>query len=139
MKKFFALILMTTALLFAHGQQIPAEASHFINTFFPDYNIQGVGEYAATSPIAYNVMLDNNVSIDFDANGAWLGIHANESGLPEGVIPTKIAQYLRDAGHNDLSAYVSIEKKEGTIILINQNGAGYVFDENGRFLRDATH
>lgn len=139
MKRILSLIIMATAMLFAHAQQIPAEASHFLNTFFPDYQVQGVAEYAATSPIAYTVELDNNVHIDFDANGAWVGIQAPEAGIPEAAIPGKIAQYLKERGYDDLSTFATIEKKSGAITITNQNGAGYIFDSNGRYLRDTTH
>ena len=139
MRKVLAFIVMATAMLFANAQNIPSEARHFINTYFPNRAIQGVAEYAATSPIAFTVELDNNIHIDFDANGAWLAIQAYEAGLPVAVIPTKIAQFLTEKGYNSLTTFATIDKQNGQITIINQDGAGYVFDASGRFLRETSN
>lgn len=130
---------MATAMLFANAQQIPAEASHFINTFFQDYQVEGVAEYSATSPIAYTVELANNIHIDFDANGAWVGIQAYEAGIPSAVIPNKIAQFLTEKGYHNLNSFATIDKQNGKFTIINQDGSGYVFDANGNFLRETSH
>lgn len=139
MKKILALITLTMTLFIANGQNIPAEANQFIGTFFSGYNIQGVAEYAATSPVAYSVELDNNVHIDFDANGAWLGIQAYEAGIPAAVIPNKIAQFLTEKGYHNLNTFATIDKQNGQFAIVNQDGSGYVFDANGNFLRETSN
>ena len=139
MKRILSLIILATAMLFANAQQIPAEANNFLNTFFPDYDIQGVAEYAASSPIAFTVELDDNVHIDFDANGAWLGVYAPEAGVPKALFSSDMTRIFSERGYNDFGSFASMEKANGVITVINQDGSGYVFDLNGRYLRDTAH
>ena len=139
MKKILALITLAMMMFLAHGQNLPAEANHFIGTFFPNYNIQGIAEYAVGSPIAYTVELDNNVHIDFDANGAWVGVQAMEAGVPKALFSSEMTRVFSEKGYNDFDSFASIEKANGVITIIHQDGSGYVFDLNGRYLRDTTH
>jgi hypothetical protein len=139
MKKILALITLVMTLFLANGQNLPMEANQFVGTFFPDYNIQGVAEYAASSPIAFTVELDNNVHIDFDANGAWLGVYAPEAGVPKALFSSDMIRIFSERGYKDLGSFASMEKANGVITVINQDGSGYVFDLNGRYLRDTDH
>lgn len=139
MKKILALITLVMTVFFASGQNLPAEANHFIGTFFPDYNIQGVAEYAASSPVAFTVELDNNVHVDFDANGAWIAIQAPEAGVPKALFSSDMLRVFSERGYNDFGSFASMEKANGVITIIHQDGSGYVFDLNGHYLRDTAH
>lgn len=139
MKKILAFFTLATALLLTNGQNLPSEANHFIKTFFPNYTIQGVVEYTATAPSAYKVELDNNIYISFDENGAWVGIEAYEAGIPETIFSPEIARTLKEKGYNTLSTFATIEKRNGNVIVTNQDGSGYVFDLSGNFLRETAN
>lgn len=139
MKKILALVTLVMTMFLAKGQSLPDEAKNFIGTFFPEYSIQGVAEYAATSPVAFTVELDNNVHIDFDANGAWMGIQASEAGIPKAVFNAEMIRVFSERGYGDFDSFASIEKANGVITIIHQDGSGYVFDLNGHYLRDTAH
>lgn len=74
--------------------QLPATAQAFINTNYPSEKIS----YATVDDDLirpdYNVMLANGVKLQFENSGALEKIEAR-SGVPEGLIPVQIRDYVR--------------------------------------------
>jgi hypothetical protein len=81
--------------------QLPASAQAFINTNYPDEKVS----YATVDDDFilpdYHVMLANGVKLQFVNNGALEKIESR-AGIPEGLIPVQIRDYVKmhypDAG-----------------------------------------
>ena len=74
--------------------QLPAAAQAFINTNYPDEKIS----YATVDDDLilpdYNVMLANGVKIQFEHSGSLEKIESR-AGVPEGLIPFQIKDYVK--------------------------------------------
>lgn len=74
--------------------QLPETAQAFINTNYPSEKIS----YATVDDDLirpdYNVMLANGIKLQFENSGALEKIEAR-SGVPEGLIPVQIRDYVR--------------------------------------------
>lgn len=102
MKKIFAIAaiaLATIQIIKADDRpvtfnQLPAAAQAFINTNYPGEKIS----YATVDDDFvrpdYNVMLANGVKIQFENSGALEKIESR-AGVPEGLIPVQIKEYVK--------------------------------------------
>lgn len=117
------------------GQTIPAEATSFVSTYYPNNHIASIAQYPSQSEFAYRVELDMNVVIYFDANGRWIIVESFEQGIPPTLLTQKQKAYIESLGYN-LHAVGKLNRKAGdSILLIMEDGAGYRFDAAGNFMR----
>ena len=132
MKKIVSLLCLCFTIAFCSAQSLPADAAYFINTFFPNNQINGVAEYNDGSIV---VQMDMDISIQFDNSGACLYVLSMHQDISH-MVSDKIKNYLRENGDNPKNV-VRIQYRwqdNKTRITLN-DGAIFVFDASGNFLR----
>lgn len=116
-------------------EDIPAAASTFVSTYFPDLTISHAKkEKDGLFGREYQVYLNNGTEIDFDKNGVWIEVDgpANEA-IPTGFILDPIVAYV--AENYDMVAINSISKERNGFEVELTNGFDLEFDLNGAFVR----
>lgn len=128
MKKIFALLAISVAFLSAAKaddkpvtfEQLPAAAQAFIAENYPAGNIS----YATIDDDLirpdYTVVLVSGVKIEFDNSGALEKISSKQDGIPAGIIPVQIREYVRH--HYPDAAYIEYEigRKSYEVTLSNR-------------------
>lgn len=103
MKQFF--LTMITIALFSincfaqnkskHVSEMPAPVMTFIQKHFPEEGILKSVEDHDGSNISYEILLDNEVKLEFNNKGEIVEIDGKTQ-LPDEVLPTKILDYVKE-------------------------------------------
>ena len=135
MKNIIATIVCLFTLVAGFAQQqLPAEATQTISTFFPQSQITSVSQYdASAGEFAYRADLDSDIIIYFDHNGRWMQVESFSS---------DISQFLSDPVKASIEEQkcrpknvVNIHRvADGTIVVIYNDGLAHRFEANGNFL-----
>lgn len=101
MKKIFAILALSMAVLTAKAgdrpvtfNQLPAPAQTFINTNYPDDKISFATVDDDLIRPDYSVVLVSGVRIQFNNDGSLEKIES-KAGVPEGLIPVQIRDYVK--------------------------------------------
>lgn len=82
----------------------------------------------------YDVILTDGSSISFNSSGEWEEIETpNNLAVPEGLVPTAIANYVRAKHAGTSIVGIDIEKKGFEVNL--SNGVKIDFDKAGNFIK----
>lgn len=111
---------------------IPAGISEFVSTNFPDNDILQVVKDVEGLSTDYDVILDGGVSLTFKKNGEVKDIDGT-SKLPDGVIPSKISEYVSTNFPNQVITDWELTDRNQQIGL--DNGLELEFNMDGDFLR----
>lgn len=135
--RFFALAL--SLFLFSCDKEsivsvddLPADASVFVSTHFPDAEILRVIKERDDMKNSYYVYLDDGTKIEFTRSGKLKEIESHGP-LPETIFPALVLDYVHT---NYPGAYIRKWDVEGATHEARlSNGLELVFDEYGNFLR----
>lgn len=132
MKRIVSFLCLCFALAFSSAQSLPDGASHFINTFFPNNQMNGIAEYNDGS---FVVQMDMDISIQFDNSGACLYVISMHQDISH-LVSDKIKSYLRENGDNPSTIGRLQFNWQGDKTRVTlTDGAIFVFDTNGNFIR----
>ena len=103
MKKLFLLLVSVFTLQFVSADndkpitfaQLPAEAQQFVKQNFGDAKVAFVKKESEIFDTSYDLMFVNGDKIEFDKKGAWTEVKCKHTGVPAGVIPAKIAEFVK--------------------------------------------
>ena len=95
------------------GQDLPAQAQQFIQTYFPGADVQLAQKDSEIDGTEYKVKLDNGFALEFDKNGLWKQVNGTPQSIPVNLIPPAISEY------------VNLNFPEQTILVIEQEKNGY--------------
>lgn len=113
---------------------LPATARRTLKNNFPKIQINHIkvdtGVFGAKD---YDVVLDNGIEVDFDRSGNWKEVDTGHRGVPDGLLPPAIKNYLKSNYRN--AKVVKIEKDRNSYDLKLDSGLELEFDRTGRFLR----
>jgi len=77
------------------ADKLPAAAKAFIEEYYAGVKISFVTKDDDLIRPDYDVMLSNGVKIGFDNSGSLDKIDVGAEGMPEGIVPVQIAEYVR--------------------------------------------
>lgn len=112
---------------------LPSNALATVNKFYQSANI---ASYEIKNiPVigkSYEVKFNDGAEIDFNENGDW---HewSDAKGLPDGVLPSSIKNYITKNYANTFAT--SIDKEDKKIKVELASDVDLEFDTNGNFLR----
>ncbi|MCR6719744.1 MAG: PepSY-like domain-containing protein [Chitinophagaceae bacterium] len=111
---------------------LPADASSFIATHYPDQTITRVIKDRDNTKITFDVYLNNGTKLEFSRSGNLKEIEGSEP-IPNSVFPPLVLQYVQE---NYPAAFIrGWEKDDATSEARLSNGIELVFDKHGNFLR----
>ncbi|CAG5073068.1 hypothetical protein DYBT9623_04592 [Dyadobacter sp. CECT 9623] len=113
---------------------LPAQATEFIEAHFPDAGIARVVRDRDDLLTSYDVILDNQVELEFDRQGECYSVDApgNER-IPDSVVPLKVLEYVQDNYPDEV--ITEWEKSKTTQEVKLSNRKELVFNLSGTFLR----
>ena len=136
MKNIIATIVCLFTLVAGFAQQLPAEATQTISTFFPQSQIVGVSQYdASAGEFAYRADLDSDIIIYFDNNGRWMQVESSSSDISQ-FFSTQLKASMESQGCRPQNAAKIRRNADGKLKVIYYNGLAHLFDANGSFLRE---
>lgn len=114
--------------------KLPVNAQDYIEAHFPNARITQVVRDRDDLETSYDVILDNQVKLEFDKKGDCYSIESRRTEkLPDTVIPLKILEYVK-AHYPD--AFVTDWEKDRTDQEVRlSNNKELVFNLAGTFLR----
>ena len=89
--------------------KLPAQAQKFLTTHFANVKVVTALHDRDITDNDYTVMLDNGTKIEFDGSGKWESVKSRGAALPAGVVPAKIAEYVK--AHYSPYTIEKIERK----------------------------
>lgn len=113
--------------------ELPRTARDFITVNFPEQKIKSAVKEDKQKIREYEVMLDNNVKIEFDDLGYWKEVDGKNSSIPTKFIPIKIMEYINDKYPSE--KVNKIEKNSTQYEIELMNGTELEFNLKGKFLR----
>ena len=129
-----ALVCSSTGIALADkpvsADNLPQTAQTFIANNFGNAVVSGATMDDDSRRDRYEVMLSNGIKIEFDHNGEWSSVKtkANNSQLPDKIIPAKIKQYV-NATYPDMGI-VEIERERERYEVELANGIEIKFNSN---------
>lgn len=132
-------LLLSTMAIFADNEKItrdksvlPSVCRNFISANFRQAEISHIKiESNLLGTKGYDVILTNGVNVEFDKSGEWKEIEARHSSIPLGVLPEKIADYIRKNFPDNTVISVDKDTREYEVKL--NNDLELKFDRNGNF------
>lgn len=104
MKKFITVVLCVAAAQFTMKaaadkpisfDQIPAGAQSFVTDYFGNLKVAYANvDNDGMVNRSYDVVFTNGNKIEFDRDGAWTEIDCKYTGVPAGVVPQRINDYV---------------------------------------------
>ncbi|WP_229238590.1 PepSY-like domain-containing protein [Dyadobacter sp. Leaf189] len=113
---------------------LPPQANEFIEAHFPDARISRVVRDRDDLLTSYDVILDNQVALEFDNKGECYSVDGtNDTKIPDSVIPLKVLEYVQT---NYADHFITEwEKSKTTQEVKLSNRKELVFNLSGTFLR----
>lgn len=132
-------LLLSTMAIFADNEKItrdksvlPSVCRNFISANFGQAEISHIKiESNLLGTKGYDVILTNGVNVEFDKSGEWKEIEARHSSIPLGVLPERIAGYIRKNFPDNTVISVDKDTREYEVKL--NNDLELKFDRNGNF------
>lgn len=132
-------LLLSTMAIFADNEKItrdksvlPSVCRNFISANFEQAEISHIKiESNLLGTKGYDVILTNGVNVEFDKSGEWKEIEARHSSIPLGVLPERIAGYIRKNFPDNTVISVDKDTREYEVKL--NNDLELKFDRNGNF------
>lgn len=113
---------------------LPVGAKEFISAHFPDAEIRQVTKDRDDLTNTYDVILDNQVKLEFDKSGDCYDIEGKaDTKLPDTVIPLKVLEYVQTNYPEQFIIEWEKDKTDQEIKLSNRTEL--VFNLSGTFLR----
>ncbi len=114
--------------------KLPVNAQDFIEAHFPDARISQVVRDRDDLETSYEVILDNQVKLEFDKKGDCYSIESRHTEkLPDTVIPLKVLEYVQE---HYPDAFITDWEKDKTDQEIRlSNNKELLFNLAGTFLR----
>lgn len=75
--------------------QLPATAQQVLKKYFGNKKVALAKQETGLFEKAYDVVFNNGEKIEFDRKGNWTEIDCKLSSVPKGLVPAKIAQYVK--------------------------------------------
>lgn len=132
-----ALMPATMALAYSDGdrpisyEELPAVSKQFIKTHFPEAKVALATVESPNWNPTYEVIFTDGTKIEFIASGEWKDIDCKYSRIPEGIIPARMLEFLKQ--HHPDNFVVEIERGKRKYELKLDNRLELTFDHNGEF------
>ncbi|MDO4228546.1 MAG: PepSY-like domain-containing protein [Capnocytophaga sp.] len=139
--KSMAVLVTLFGVQFANAQNnviafetLPAKAQSFVKEHFSVQEISGVYEDVEhLQQKEYSVYFNDGTEIEFFSNGDWEEVKSRKGQVPDKIVPTEIAQYVKK--QYSQTQIKDIKKKRIGYEVELSNGLDLEFNKKGQFLR----
>ena len=139
MKNILATILFVFAVMAGFAQQqLPAEATQTIATFFPQSQIASVSQYDTSHEFAYRADLDSDIILYFDASGRWMQVESFSSDISQ-FLSSQVKNSIEQQDCRPQNVVNIRRNANGTLKVIYNDGLAHLFeDSTGNFLGEVS-
>jgi len=109
-------------------QQLPTAARSFIHTHYANHKVVVASQDRNIFNTDYTALLDDGSKIEFDNKGNWESVAHKGGKIPQGIIPTQIAQFVQQ--HFPASHITKIEHDRQGYEVKLQGDTELKFDNN---------
>lgn len=115
-------------------EELPEKAQMFLTRHFDTLGVlYAKADRDMGVVTSYDVVLEENVKIEFNRTGDWTSVDCDRGEVPESVLPQGVLDYVRK---RFARAYVvEIERDAMGYDVKLSNDLDLEFDKNGKFLR----
>lgn len=102
------------------ADQLPQAARQFIKEYFPSQKVAYAKVDSGIFDTEYEVVFENGSKVEFFKNGEWKEVDCKYSAVPAGIVPSKIATYVK-ANYSDASiVQIDRDRREWDVKLSNR-------------------
>ena len=112
--------------------RLPQQAQDFIATYFPTEEVSYITIDKEMVNTTYEVKFVGGTELSFDKNGEWSEVDCQRAAVPEGIIPTAIANYVRQNFSNEIITQIEKDKRQYEVHL--SNGLELYFNRQGEYI-----
>lgn len=112
--------------------ELPAQAQHFINEYFPDINLVYAKLEREFIEHSYEVVLTDGTKLEFSDKGTWTEVDCKYSEVPSGVIPVPIRDYVEK--NYPRECVLKIERDHGDYKLKLSNRLELTFNKKFKII-----
>ena len=112
--------------------RLPQQAQDFIATYFPTEEVSYITIDKEMVNTTYEVKFVGGTELSFDKNGEWSEVDCQRAAVPEGIIPTVIANYVRQNFSNEIITQIEKDKRQYEVHL--SNGLELYFNRQGEYV-----
>jgi len=106
--------------------RLPQAARQFIKEYFPTQKVAYAKVDSGIFDTEYDVVFENGAKVEFFKSGEWKEVDCKYSKVPAGIVPDKIATYVKSNYPNAVIVQISRDRREWEATL--SNGLELTFD-----------
>ncbi len=115
--------------------QLPANAQKVIKHHFAELKPVIITEDMDLFDKSYSVVFDNGTKVEFNKKGNWTDIDCPRTSVPESIIPSKIATFVKEHYPNAIVKEIEIDDDSHRYEVELDNGISLKFSKNQELLR----
>lgn len=108
-------------------EKLPKAAIAFVEQYFSKDQVLFATEETEFLGKEYNVMLENNISLQFDKEGKWTKVECRMNPIPQDLIPNEIQTFIEQKFPQMSVREIQRDKRGWEVELMN--GIGLEFDQ----------
>lgn len=108
--------------------QLPATAQQIIKKHFSAKKVALAKVESGLFEKSYDVVFNNGEKVEFDRNGNWTEVNCKMSSVPAGLVPAKIASYVKSTYPG--TKILQIEKDDNRYEVKLSNRLEVTFNKN---------
>ena len=113
--------------------KVPANARAVITKYFPTSTVTAATKDAEfLGGAEYSVYLNNGAKVEFDSKGVWKEVECGTMAVPAGIVPVKIASYVKANYEGSDIVKIDVDKNDYEIRL--STGLELKFNLKGDFI-----
>lgn len=113
-------------------EKMPQNAQTFIKKYFSGTSVAIAKQEGGIVDKSYDVVFKNGDKVEFDRHGGWTNVDCKYTSVPEGIVPGKIAGYVKE--HFPGEKVVQIEKEDRRYEVELSNGVELKFNYSFQLL-----
>lgn len=111
---------------------LPDTAQTFLETYFASATVNRVVKDYDDFKHTYEVYLSDGSFVEFDSKGRWEDVECRITGVPEGIVPAAIWQYVETNYPDRFITAIEYDDREYDVELDDRREL--TFDKDGNFL-----
>lgn len=111
--------------------QLPTRAKEFVTAYFARAKVAGVTQDKESGSTIYDLYFTDGSKVEFDRKGEWMEVDCVRRAIPVGIIPSKIAGFLKSNHNGNFAVRIERDKKGYELKL--DNGLEVRFDSKYAF------
>lgn len=102
------------------ADRLPQAARQFVKEYFPTQKMAYAKVDSGMFDTEYEVAFENGSKVEFFKNGEWKEVDCKNSAVPAGIVPSKIASYVKSNYPDAAIVQIERSRREWEVKLSNR-------------------